>query len=164
MQEAIERFRTNLTRVRNLDSIVAALESQTTVALDLTDILRAEMVLSVSALDHYVHEVVRLGMMESYRGTRSITDHFRRFQVSLGSALDAQSDSSNQTWIEDEIRARHSFRSFQTPDNVATAIRLISDVTLWDNVARRLNAPAEQLKDRLSLIVDRRNKIAHELT
>ena len=164
MREAIERFRNNLVRVRSLDSIVAALGSPTTAALDLTDILRAELVLLVSALDHYIHEVVRLGMVESYRGTRSWTDRFRRFEVSLGSALDglAQSADSDQTWLDEEIRVRHGFRSFQTPDRVADAIRLISDVPLWDTVSQRMNTSAKQLKDRLSLIVDRRNRIAHE--
>ena len=164
MQEAIDRFRTNLIRVRNLGSIVTALSSQTTGALDLTDILRAELVLSVSALDHYIHEVVRLGMLEAYQGIRLRTAQFQGFQVSLGSAIGMSStlQSTQDTWIDEEIRSRNSFRSFQTPENIASAIRLISDVTLWDQVARHMNASTEQVKNRLRLIVDRRNKIAHE--
>ena len=71
LQSALEQFHTNLSRVRNLGSIVATLESQTLHPLDLSDILRAELVLSVSALDHYVHEVVRMGMLEAYRGGRN---------------------------------------------------------------------------------------------
>lgn len=62
MQEAIDLFHANLERIRSLDSIVAAMSSQTTD--DLTDILRAELVMSVSALDYYLHEVVRFGMLE----------------------------------------------------------------------------------------------------
>lgn len=58
MQEAIDQFYDNLKRIRNLDSIVAAMSSLTTAVVDLTDILRAELVMSVSALDYYVHEVV----------------------------------------------------------------------------------------------------------
>ena len=164
MQEAIDRFRTNLIPVRNLGSIVTALSSQTTGALDLTDILRAELVLSVSALDHYIHEVVRLGMLEAYQGIRLRTAQFQGFQVSLGSATGMSStlQSTKDTWIDEEIRSRNSFRSLQTPETIASAIRLISDVTLWDQVARHMNASTEQVKNRLRLIVDRRNKIAHE--
>lgn len=164
MQEAIDRFRTNLIPVRNLGSIVTALSSQTTEALDLTDILRAELVLSVSAPDHYIHEVVRLGMLEAYQGIRLRTVQFQGFQVSLGSATGMSStlQSTKDTWIDEEIRSRNSFRILQTPENIASAIRLISDVTLWDQVARHMNASTEQVKNRLRLIVDRRNKIAHE--
>ena len=47
MQTAIDQFRTNINRVRNLGSIFEALDSQTTSVLDLSDILRAELVLAV---------------------------------------------------------------------------------------------------------------------
>ena len=163
MQEAIDQFRDNLKRIRSLDSIVAAISSQTTAVIDLTDILRAELVMSVSALDHYVHEVVRFGMLESYRGTRTRTSQFRSFQISLGPALDALNlGESDDTWISEEIRSRHSFRTFQTPDKIASAIQLISDVRLWQRVAERMDAGDEEVRETLRKIVDRRNKIAHE--
>ena len=63
MKPAFDQFRTNIVRVRNLGSIVDALASQTTGVLDLSDVLRAEIVLAVSALDQFVHEIVRLGML-----------------------------------------------------------------------------------------------------
>lgn len=164
MQEAIDQFRANLARVRNFGSIVEELLAQTTSVDDLTDVLRAELVLAVSALDHYIHEVVRIGMLESYRGSRPRTSQFRRFQVSLGSALDAVSvaDALNDNWINEEIRSRHGFRSFQTPDHIAAAIRLISGVILWSEVAVRMRTSPEEIRETLIGIVDRRNKIAHE--
>ena len=163
MQEAIDQFHANLTRIRNLDSIVAAMSSLTTPEVDLTDILRAELVMSVSALDYYVHEVVRFGMLESYSGTRTKTSQFRSFQISLGPALDALNlGESDDTWISEEIRSRHSFRTFQTPDNIASAIGLISGISLWLEVARHMNTDDREVKEELRNIVDRRNKIAHE--
>ena len=160
MREAIDQFVANVARVRDLGSLVDTLQAQTTGALDLSDILRAELVLSVSALDHYVHEVVRLGMIEAYRGTRQKTQQFLDFQVSLSSAL--SSVSGGAAWIDNEVRVRNGFRSFQTPDNIAAAIRLISGIRLWDQVAQRMNRPVRDIRDTLSVIVDRRNKIAHE--
>ena len=64
MQLAIEQFRLSLARVRDLIAIHNSLKSQTTSALDVSDILRAALVLTVSALDYYIHEVVTLGMLE----------------------------------------------------------------------------------------------------
>ena len=130
--------------------------------MDLSDILRAELVLSVSALDHYVHEVVRLGMLEAFRDTRPRTSQFLDFRVSLGSALEGLADDGDEAWIDNQIRIHNGYRSFQTPDNIAGAIRLISAIQLWEQVALNIQMPAHEIKERLSLIVDRRNKIAHE--
>ena len=70
MQAALELLRGNIRRSRDLVSVSRAINIQTSDALDFTDILRSAMVMSVSALDHFVHEIVRLGMLEAYRGER----------------------------------------------------------------------------------------------
>ena len=46
--------------------------------------------------------------------------------------------------------------------DIADAIRLVSDVKLWEEVAARLSRTAQDVKEQLNLIVERRNKIAHE--
>ena len=156
MQSAFDQFRISISRVRDLIAVHNSVQVISTPALDLSDILRAALVLSVSALDYYVHEVVRLGMLEIYSGSRSEPPAFSRFQVSLGSTR------SLDNLLEDEIRQRHSYKSFQQPDNIAEAIRLIADKKLWEEVGNLMDRPAKDIKQELSIIVDRRNKIAHE--
>jgi len=211
MLSALDQFRISIARVRDLISIHNSVKAQSTSALDLSDILRAALVLAVSALDYYVHEVVTLGILEIHRGQRSEPNPppnssqstFSRFQVSLGGArqerliamdiaswleneiqqsqgslflqqsytvsalLPAISNSvlnrlNNASWLEDEVRERLGYQSFQQPDKIADAIRLISDKKLWDEVATKLGISAKDVKQQLSAIVDRRNKIAHE--
>ena len=162
MREAIEQFRTNLLRVRNLGSVAEAVDFQTTQALDLSDILRAELVFAVSALDQFVHEVVRLGMLEAYRGIRPRTQSFLAFQVSLGGVLDGLDSGNGEQWLEDQIRDRNSYRSFQAPDKIADAVRLVSEVQLWNEVANRMSMSSQEARETLQLIVGRRNQIAHE--
>lgn len=211
MQSALNQFHISIQRVRDLIALHNSLKTQATAVLDLSDILRAALVLSVSALDYYIHEIVRIGMLEIHRGQRSEPtpsantnqSAFYRFQVSLGNAreerkvvLDIASwleteiqqthgydflqqsytisslipilsnkilNRLNQTeWLEDEIRERLSYQSFQQPDKIADAIRYISDKKLWDEVAKIINLPAKDIKQQLTVIVDRRNKIAHE--
>lgn len=211
MLSALEQFRISINRVRDLISIHNSVKSQSTPALDLSDILRAALVLAVSALDYYIHEVVVLGMLEIHRGQRpepappsnNAQSAFSRFQVSLGNArqerllaIDVESwleseiqqvqgqislqqsytisslipfisrgimnQLNSASWLEDEVRNRLGYRSFQQPDKIAEAIRLISDKKLWDEVALKINMPAKDIKQQLSTIVDRRNKIAHE--
>lgn len=162
MQTAIEQFRVNIERARSLGALTMVLNAQTTAALDFSDMLRAEIVLAVSALDHYVHEIVRLGMLDIYRGNRPTTRHFLRFQVSINSVTQAVSDPANVDWLEQEIRNRNGFQSFQNYEKMADAIRLVSEVRLWDAVAGHIGMTTEDVKITLTLIINRRNQIAHE--
>ena len=162
MQAAIDQFRVNIGRVRNFGTMYKILSAQTTQVLDLSDILRAELVMAVSALDQYIHELVRLGMLEAYSGHRVQTQAFLRFQVALGGALQGISAPTSADWLEDQITTRHGYQSFQHPDSIAGAIRLISDAQLWNEVASHLGMSPQDVKQKLIFIVDRRNKIAPE--
>jgi hypothetical protein len=102
-------------------------------------------------------------MLEIHRGQRLEPLAFSRFQISLGNARQSLNTSQNiDYWLEDEIRQRHSYKSFQQPDAIADAIRLISDKKLWEEVSINMSISTKDIKQQLRLIVDRRNKIAHE--
>ena len=163
MQPAIDLFRISIARVRDLIAVHNSLKAQASSVLDLSDILRASLVLAVSALDYYIHEVVRIGMLEIHRGQRPEPPAFSGFQISLGNARAGINAGQNiDSWLEDEIRQRHSYKSFQSPNAIADAVRLISDRKLWEEVSINMGRPAKDIKKELSRIVDRRNKIAHE--
>ena len=163
MQSALDQFYISISHVRDLIAVHNSVKAQSTPALDLSDLLRAALVLSVSALDYYVHEVVKLGMLEVHRRIRSEPPAFAKFQINLGSAREGLSvDVSLDYWLEDEIQQSHSYKSFQQPDKIAEAIRLISDKKLWEEVGKVMNRTAENVKQELGIIVGRRNKIAHE--
>ena len=139
-----------------------ALSRLTTHAIDTTDILRAQILLTVSALDHYIHEITRLGMIEVFNGTRLSTSAFLRFQVSIDAAMQGLKISGGSSWFEGEIREKHGYLPFQQPDKIADAIRLFSSCELWPSVASSFGMSSKEVKDRLRLIVERRNKISHE--
>lgn len=162
MQATIEQFRENIARIRDLNALQATIEGLTTGAVDLGDILRAEVVMLVSALDYFVHEVVRIKLLAVYTSGVEFTPAGSAFRVSLASVRDFASDRTENTWLEQEIRVSHSWQSFQKPDKIAEAFRLISTVKLWDTVAVELATDAASVKAQLATIVDRRNKIAHE--
>jgi len=162
MISPISQFKQNIERVRNIHSIYNILNIKTTGVIDVSDVLRAELVLVVSAFDYYVHEVVRQGMLEVFQGKRVETPSFRNFTVSLECVREAISNHSTFDWLENEIISRNSWKSFQQAEKVSEAIRLISDIDLWVEIASKLGKNYKDLKTRLNLIVDRRNKIAHE--
>lgn len=159
MLKALEAARESLLRVEHLGGLYSALQSLTTSAIDSSDLLRAQVVLAVSALDFYIHEVTVMGMLEVMKGERPSTPAFDKSRVSVGAMLGGM-QTQTYDWFEADVRERHSFLSFQQPDKIADAIRLFSGVKLWESVAAIVGD--NDVKDRLRLTVDRRNKIAHE--
>ena len=121
------------------------------------------MVMAVSVLDHYIHELVRLGMLDAYRNNRVRTPTFMDFQVSLAGVISAIANPSDEVWIEQEIRNNHSHQTFQSPGNIASALRLISEEDhLWNTVASNIHMSQQDVRNTLRTIVARRNQIVHE--
>jgi hypothetical protein len=162
MSNPLLQFQENLKRARDLGDLAVSIGAMTTQAIDISDIWRAELVLAVSALDHFIHELARTGMVEIANGTRTKTDAYLRFRIPLAAAESALAGVPHDLWFTEAVREQHSWLSFQDPEKIADAIRLVSTAKLWDEVAAELGLPARDVKTRLKLVVERRNKIAHE--
>jgi hypothetical protein len=101
-------------------------------------------------------------MLEIFNGSRTPTDAFLKFQVSVELLQRIVSDGSAVAEFENEIREKHSYLSFQHPDRISEAVRLFHPDPIWPEIGNRLSVPASNIKTKLKLIVERRNKIAHE--
>ena len=161
MLPPLDQFQANIRQVQSLVSLAAVLDSQTTAVVDVGDIYRASIVLTISALDHYVHEKTLASMLEISEGLRPPTDAFGRFQVGLA-ILGPTLTAPPSGWLESEIRRAHGVLTFQRAEAIADAMRLIHPEPLWIALAPRFGFSAKDAKDTLNLLVDRRNKIAHE--
>src|SRR5690348_1514771 len=136
------------------------------------ELLRAEWVARVSALDLYVHELVAQLMLATFEGRRPPTPAYLKFQLSnetVNRIRTAASQSDASAAFDLFVRNYLARITFQDPEGIAEGVRLCSAVELWNEVALKLGATAatkideaKDLKRRLSLVVQRRNKIAHE--
>ncbi len=156
MQSALDQFRISIGRVRDLIALHNSVKAQATGALDVSDMLRAALVLAVSALDYYVHEVVTLGMLEIHRGQRSeptpsantTQSAFSRFQVSLGGARQERLAAIDiASWLETEIQQTYGYAFLQQSYTVAALIPAISN-----SVVNRLNNASwleDEIRERL---------------
>lgn len=143
-----------------------------TSALRPEEILRAEWAARVSAFDLYVHELASQRLTRIFNGTLPSTPAFSKFRISADALLRIRSaveSQEAQAAFDLDVREQFSALTFQMPDKVANAIRLCSKVELWNAVAIHQGAcdsevkqRAKSIKQSLSLIVTRRNKIAHE--
>lgn|SRR5487761_150494 len=89
-------------------------------------------------------------------------DANRYFKVPLAAVRVSLASPGQDDWLDEAIRETHSWQSFQDPSRIADSIRLVSDVKLWQAVANEIGSEPTAVKARLTVIVDRRNKIAHE--
>ncbi len=164
MQSAFTQFQENIKRVKALMGVYNAINSSTTAVMDSSDVLRAAIVFAVSALDKFIHDVTRIGMLEIFQGERPETESYLRFQLSMKTftLLQTSDESTKLNIFDAEIRERQGWQSFQRPDKIADALRLIVTIRLWDELAKKMRTDVRSLKNQLELIVDRRDKIAHE--
>ncbi len=178
MQVAHRQFLSNLQRVQDLHSLHAFLKHQQQLSTDLSDLLRAEVVYVISALDKLIHELVRIGMLQSFNGNRPKTPKFFQFTVSAqtldkiktASIENIQNPNRPQLpenlpeyWFEQEIVLKHKAISYQAPDKIADGLSLIwAHSYKWQQIAQKMGSDETQVKTSLKNIENRRNQIVHE--
>jgi hypothetical protein len=136
------------------------------------ELLRAEWVARVSALDLYIHELVAQAMLAIFEGRRLPSPAYLKFQVStetLNRIRSASTPSDASAAFDLYVRGHLSLITYQAPEDIADGVRLCSPIELWNEVAIRLGATpstkiekGKVLKRELSLVIRRRNAIAHE--
>ena len=159
-------------RCAQLSAVHAYLANNVVGALQPEEILRAEWVSRLCALDLYIHELVAQRMVETFEGKRAPSQGYLRFQISsdtLHRIRSASSPADASAAFDLEVRERLSYLTYQDPERIAEGVRLFSAVELWNEVAVQLGATAatkveeaRSLKKQLSVVVRRRNQIAHE--
>ena len=165
MQRAFDQFKDNMKYVKELDTLFIHLKDTLHLPNDLTDILRAEWVYSVSAMDKLIHELVRIGMIEAFQGIRARTSPFTSFGITIDTLTSILSSTipPPEYWFEQKIIERHKTLAFQMPDKIAEALSLIWDEKYkWQKISTEIGISETTLTTQLKAIISRRNQIVHE--
>lgn len=168
----LKHFEAVWERCSQLSAMQAFLAANVVGALKPDELLRAEWVARISALDLYVHELVTQRMLAVFESSLPKTPAYCTFMFA-SDAVDRIRHAPNPTdasaAFDLEVRRQLGFLSYQYPDKIADGIRMCSTSELWNAIALHQGATpqsqtstAKQLKRQLTAIVDRRNKIAHE--
>ena len=136
------------------------------------ELLRAEWVMRVSALDLYVHEAVSQNLLKIFQGTRPVCPGYFKLQISSDTLMTIHANGpglASDAAFDLEIRTKLARATYQFPDDIADGIRMVSPIELWNEIARyhgaapaQVNKKAAALRGELTQIVNRRNKIVHE--
>ena len=165
MIQAKNNFDRNLSYVNDIgriyDEVVRLAATLTTQA---SQLLRSQFVLLVSALDTYIHDIVRIGILQVYQGSRPVSKNLGRLSFTYNdlSELEAQSPMMKTPTLEQIIRRINSEDSYQSSKSIEYALGLIGVTGIWSKLSSKLTMRPDDIKTKLDLIVRRRNQIAHE--
>ena len=168
----IQHFQSVWERCEELVVLHGFLNDHLTAALRPDELLRSEWMARVSALDLYIHELIAQRMLAIFERRFEAPPSHSKFVISSDALMrirSAQTEVDASAAFDLEVRGRLSTLTFQDPEKIAEGIRYVSRASLWDEIAllsgatpATKNHVAKDLKVDLSLIVRRRNKIAHE--
>ena len=166
MRNALNTFNRNMDSIKTLHAIHEQFVKIYT-ALDLSEILRAEYVLIVSAFDCFLHDIVQNYMHHitfEIDDTALIPNEYRKFKMpldTLKSILEA-SDETKKQILHIALKKSLSEFSFESSKTVESAMSYIGVNKVWTKIAGLLGVGAEDIKKQLDMIIFRRNCIAHQ--
>jgi len=129
-----------------------------------SDLLRWQWAQALSALDKFVHDVVRIGMIEIYRGIRNTTPKYESFTLPLNILSEMKINNHREILIfEKYILLSNDYKSFQEPDKISDALSFIwNENHKWKCIADFLSKEEKTIKTFLKNAVLRRNQIVHQ--
>lgn len=138
----------------------------------LSELLRSAVVASVSALDRLLHDyVVKFSWSLLTRKEEDIPKGLKNLPITALDARKALEQLRKDTkarpgnLVKSAIQEKlHRDFTFQTPDSVLQAAKMLGIDDFWEKVAANMQGgPAKQdVIDKLRIITQRRNQIVHE--
>ncbi len=125
-------------------------------------VLKSCIILSVSALDFYIHEIVKHMILVIFDGRAAKTPSYKKFIVSLECVEKAIRNPELLDWLDEEVYHRNSYKSFQRADKISEAMKLIYPDKIWDKLAPILSMEKKAIKDKLDDIVVIRDDLSHQ--
>lgn len=163
MEQAKNKFNQLLTDINQVMTIYDFITLEVKAPLDTSDLLRWQWVQAISAFDKFVHDLVRIGMLEVFNNTRKATPKFNSFRFTFAELNNIKNSINQESEFEKIILMKHSYLAFQDPDKVNDALSFIWDCNdKWKIIAKNMGLEKDYCKKTLRNIVIRRNQIVHE--
>jgi len=163
---AYDNFTRNIASIDDLLKLHALLVTDYPLLKEQSDeLLRAVIVLAVSALDNYLHDFYRTEIVEGFLGKGNFSVQFEKIKISMNTIqqLDsAFSEAEKRSFLNAELRKIQKTESYQSARSIEDIFNKIEIKNVWSTLSSSLGIPAQSIKDELGLIIDRRNKISHE--
>ena len=149
--------------IENTETLYLHITEVMKVPLDCSDLLRWEWAQCVSAFDKLMHDLIRVGMMQSFNGIRPVTKKFKGYMMDYDTYEQMKISFSPGTIFHQRIILKNSTLSFQSPDKIADGLSYIwNESDKWLKIATYINVDKNSCVTTMRNIVNRRNQIVHE--
>ena len=171
MRESWDCFVYSIDEIRKLSRLYAKMQEIVSDKSELSDLLRIQLVNTVSAFDKFLHDLVRIGVVSQLKGDMAMekktlsaihidADTYIRLSKLSASAYD---QFELHRLLENRVELVLKTMSFQSPEKIKDALSYIwNEPHKWSKLAEGMSLTEGELKDRIGLYVDRRNQIVHE--
>ena len=153
LQPILDRFNSNIADIRShfqtSDDLLALQPPKQTAA---EDIWRSQIVFLDSALDFYIHEIVKYGIIKMFNGDWTESNDYKKMKVRLGFAVDLAQNPNSASKLLEEIDEMNKYSCFMG------AKKLKEQLVFIDVNYSLLNSEKNLLND----LYNRRNQIAHQ--
>lgn len=152
-----QRYSVCLTQINELIAVYNHLQNFPSVA---ENILRAILVMIVSAIDTTIHEIVVNAVLFELAEKNNT---FKIDKVKFSSSVITEIDEIRRMQIiETDVRLNFSKSTFQSPSQIEKALNSVGFNGFWQDISLVVLKKPESIKKQLDLLVNRRNKIVHE--
>lgn len=159
------RFTNNLLSIKSQFELAEQLKAENNIQYK--DVLRSQVVFLDSALDFFMHEVTKYGMIQIFQGVWEKTERYDNFTIRLGEISDILRNPEQENWFLDIVNDSYAEDTFMSSDAVIGQLNLIG--VKWQSVADRAfyeqgstTPTKDKFKQTLNTLFRRRNQIAHQ--
>jgi hypothetical protein len=166
MKQSYGTFKYLISEINHSKAIYQYLKANKFNTIDYSDLLRWQWIQAVSALDKLVHNLVLVGMCDTYLGRRASTPAFDAFRLDFSQYIQLEKMASVEEklqYLRNLITKTNGYKSFESPDTIAMALSSIwTEQHKWKKISDELKMPEDDVRKRLNSISMRRNQIVHE--
>lgn len=158
-------FQKNIQQANELGVLYANLSAFVPIPEHFDDLLRSQIVYVVSAFDKLLHDLIRIGMVQIFQGTRFPTGKYQNEGIPIQHLpqLIPGSTPPPAVRFEEIVREKLSALTFQDPKKISDGLSFIwNEDQKWQQIALGLGMTGEDARRDQKLIVTRRNAIVHE--
>jgi hypothetical protein len=132
------------------------------------DIMRAQIVFLVGALDFFMHEITKFGLRKIFNDEWEQTKKYSHINVPMSILNEALISGEDSDWFLEFVNQQYSTVTIVSYESVKDQLNLLglNIQALADDVFYDLNSrerTSDKLKNRLNGLFNRRNLIAHQL-
>lgn len=161
-----EHFDQNLTSIRKQFDIADTLKSEGNVE-ECETIWRSQVLFLESALDFYIHEISKYGILNIFSGDWDKTDKYNNYQVPMKYVEEGLKNPESKSWLLEYLNERFSsevYLSFESMKNQLNLLGLFFEPVM-DKAFPKPSTPDPLYREGKKVVrelFERRNQIAHQ--